>query len=68
MTKYSKILAQEIAGYTNEGLAITHRHYSNLQALARLACEGDVVEEIGFALETINQLAKARNFSLTVNV
>jgi hypothetical protein len=68
MAKYSKFLAQEIASYTNEGLEATHKHYSGIQALARQAGEGDVVEEIGVVLEQINQLAKTRNFSLTVSV
>jgi hypothetical protein len=67
MLKYSEILAQEIATYTNDGLAATYKHYAGLQAVARNAGEGDMVEEIGLALETINQLARDRNFSLTVN-
>lgn len=68
MAKYSKFLSQELATYTNDGLVATRKHYAGLQAMARKAGEGDVVEEIGLALETINELAKSPDFSLTTDI
>jgi hypothetical protein len=66
MYKSSKVLSQELETYTNDGLTATYKHYSGLQATARKAGVGDVVEEIGLALEAINLIAKTRNFSLTL--
>lgn len=64
MAKWNKNYAEEIATYNNKGLRVTYKHLSGIQALAREAGQGDVVEEVGQHLDVIVTESKKRHIHI----